>query len=185
MASINTPQARYSTVAMILHWTLAVLILVNWQLAEMSHGLEGAAEAAYMNPHKAIGITVIFLTIVRIIWRLMNPPPPMDPAYAPWERMLAKTVHALFYIILISMPLLGWLAVSSFGRGVDMFGIFTMPALPVANDPDAGKWVIELHEAIWTPFVILIALHVLGALKHQFIDKNGELGRMIPGLGKR
>ena len=185
MATINTPQARYSTGAIILHWLIAIAVIVNWRLAEAAEHLEGPAAAAYMNPHKALGITVLVLTAIRIAWRLMNPPPPMDPNYATWERMLAKTVHAIFYILLISIPLLGWIATSSFGRGIDMFGVFELFALPVANDPEAGKWVIGIHKVLWTPMMILIILHVLGALKHQFIDKNGELGRMIPGFGKR
>lgn len=89
MATINTPQARYSTGAIILHWLIAIAVIVNWRLAEAAEHLEGPAAAAYMNPHKALGITVLVLTAIRIAWRLMNPPPPMDPNYATWERMLA------------------------------------------------------------------------------------------------
>ncbi|MBB3990504.1 cytochrome b [Croceicoccus naphthovorans] len=171
--------------AIILHWLIAIAIIVNWRLAGAAEHLEGPAAAAYMNPHKALGITVLVLTVLRIVWRLVNPPPALRTDMATWERMLAKTVHALFYILLIAIPLLGWIASSSFGYGVDMFGLFQVPALPVANDPDAGKWVIGIHKALWTPMLILVALHILGALKHHFIDKDGELGRMIPGLGKR
>jgi len=185
MASINSPQGRYSAVAVILHWLIAIAVIVNWRLAETAEHLEGPAAQVYMNPHKALGILVLVLTAVRIVWRLVNPPPALDPAYKTWERMLAKTVHAIFYILLISIPLLGWIASSSFGYGIDMFGLFEVPALPVANNPDAGKWVIGIHKTLWTPFLILIVLHVLGALKHHFMDRNGELGRMIPGLGKR
>lgn len=190
MATINTERTagvtaqRYSTVAIVLHWLIAVLVIVNWRLAETAEHLEGPAAAVYMNPHKAIGISVLVLTVLRIVWRLMNPPPPLRPDMATWERMLAKTVHALFYVLLVAIPLLGWIASSSFGYGVDYFGLFQIPALPVANDPEAGKWVIGLHKAAWTPFLILIVLHVLGALKHHFLDRDGELGRMIPGLGR-
>lgn len=191
MATINSAHTggvgatRYSTVAIILHWVIAVLVIVNWRLAEAAEHIEGPAAAVYMNPHKAIGISVLALTVLRIVWRLMNPPPPLRSDMATWERVLAKTVHALFYLLLIAIPLLGWIASSSFGYGVDYFGLFQIPALPVANDPAAGKWVIGLHKAAWTPFLILIVLHVLGALKHHFLDRDGELGRMIPGLGRR
>ncbi len=185
MDSINTRTPRYSAVAIILHWLIAIALIVNWRLAEAAEHLEGPAAAVYMNPHKALGITVLILTVLRIIWRLMNPPPPMSASLKPWERMLAKTTHALFYILMISIPLLGWLATSSFGFPVDMFGAFQMPALPVPNSPDNGKFIIGLHKALWTPMMILILLHVAGALKHQFLDRDGELGKMIPGLGKR
>ncbi|RVQ69305.1 cytochrome b [Croceicoccus ponticola] len=185
METINTHRDRYSAVAIVLHWLIAIALIVNWRLAEAAEHLEGPAAAVYMNPHKALGITVLVLTVLRIVWRLVNPPPPMDPNYATWERMLAKFVHAVFYILMIAIPVLGWLATSSYGFGVDFFGLFQVPALPVANDPDAGKWVIGLHKTLWTPMMILIGLHILGALKHQFFDKNGELGRMIPGLGRR
>lgn len=191
MATINTGQSagvgagRYSIVAIILHWVIAVLVIVNWRLAEAAEHIEGAAAAAYMNPHKAIGITVLLLTVLRIVWRLINPPPPLRADMATWERVLAKAVHGLFYVLLIAIPLLGWIATSSYGSGIDFFGLVQIPPLPVANDPDAGKWVIGLHKAAWTPFLILIGLHVLGALKHHFLDRDGELGRMIPGLGRR
>ena len=185
MATSNTSQARYSMGAIILHWVIAIAVIVNWRLAETGHHLEGAAAAAYMNPHKALGITILFLTVLRIIWRLMNPPPAMHSDYAKWERMLAKTAHVLFYFLLIGIPLTGWLAVSSYGKTVDIFGLFEMFALPVAENPSAGKSILAVHETLWTGMSVLIVLHILGALKHQFYDKTNELGRMIPGLGKR
>ncbi|MDR7103056.1 cytochrome b [Croceicoccus sp. BE223] len=185
METINTRSPRYTALAIILHWLIAIALIVNWRLAEAAEHLEGPAAAVYMNPHKALGITVLILTVLRIIWRLMNPPPPMNDDYKPWERMLARATHAIFYILMIAIPLLGWLASSSFGYGVDMFGLFQVPALPVPNSPDDGKFIIGIHKALWTPMMILIVLHIAGALKHQFIDRDGELGKMIPGLAKR
>ena len=184
METINTPQARYSTGAIILHWLIAIGVIVNWRLAEAAEHLEGPAAAVYVNPHKAIGILILVLTVARIAWRLMNPPPAMDPEIAAWERALAKAMHAIFYILLIALPLLGWIASSSFGFGIDMFGLFQMPALPVAHDQEVGKQVIGLHKAGGTAIVLLTGLHILGALKHQFLDRNNVLGRMVPGFGR-
>ncbi|WP_066556385.1 cytochrome b [Croceicoccus bisphenolivorans] len=185
MATINTPQARYSTGAIILHWLIAIAVIVNWRLAEAAEGLERPAAAVYMDPHKAIGMIVLVLTVARLAWRYMNPPPPMDPGYAAWERYLAKAVHGIFYFLLLALPLGGWFASSSFGMGIDIFGLFTVPALPVAENPALGKSVFELHHTGGVIMILLVGLHIAGALKHQFLDKNNELGRMIPGLGKR
>lgn len=185
METIKHPQARYSTGAIILHWLIAIAVIVNWRLAETAEHLEGAAAAVYMNPHKAIGITVLVLTLARLAWRFMNPPPPMDPEIAAWERYLARTVHVTFYVLLIGLPLGGWIAISAYGRGIEWFGLFTVPALPVGENPDLGKSVIELHATFGSIMILLVGLHILGALKHQFFDRNNELGRMIPGLGKR
>lgn len=182
MATINSSRSRYSAVAMFLHWVIAIVVIVNWRLAEAGEHLEGAAAAVYMNPHKALGITILVLTLVRLGWRLVNPPPPMDPEIAGWERKLAKTVHAIFYVLLIGLPLGGWLASSMFSRGIDYFGLFEIPALPVGENAALGKQIFELHATGGTVMLLLIVLHILGALKHQFFDRNNELARMLPFL---
>ena len=88
--------------------------------------------------------------------------------------------HAGAWAFLIGLPLGGWLAGSYFGRGVDVFGIFSLPALPVGENPDMGKTIIGFHKTGGEIFIYLIALHILGALKHTFFDKNGGIFRMLP-----
>ena len=173
-------QVRYSLGAILLHWAIAIAVIVNWRLASSAEGAPKEQAMTLMGTHKALGITVLALTILRIVWRLSHKQPPMSSALKQWEVTLAKTVHAIFYILLIALPLLGWIANSSFGRGVDMFGLFTIPPLPVANDPKMGGSIYDLHKLLGTSMLFLIALHILGALKHHFFDKNGEIYRMLP-----
>jgi cytochrome b561 len=173
-------QARYSPVARALHWLIAILVIVNWRIVEATEGLPRAERIEIMGKHMALGIVILVLVLLRLGWRLAHKPPELSAALKPWERVLAKTVHAIFYVLLIGMPLAGWLASSFIGRGVDIFGLFTLPALPVAANPDIGKEIFEIHGTFGTILLILIAVHVLGSLKHTFIDKDGNLFRMLP-----
>jgi len=175
-------RARYSTVAIILHWAIAALIISNLVLAKVAEGLSGAQRGALMGPHMAIGITVLFLSILMVIWRITHPRPPLPAELATWERVLSKISHVLFYFLIVAVPLAGWLLVSahSGAKGVDFFGIFTVPPLPVSADKQGHDLIDAVHKNLGGAFIYLIPLHVLGALKHQFIDKMPYFHRMWP-----
>lgn len=172
------PVARYSKGAMLLHWLIAILVIANWQIAEKAH--EGPREqaGAVMYWHIAIGMLILLLTVVRIVWRLTHARPPLGDHLAQWEKLLAKAVHAIFYFLLIGLPLLGWIGVSGEGGKVDMFGI-VWPSIG-GLDRKGGHGLLEVHQTLGNIMVWLIGLHVLGALKHHFWDKDGELWRMLP-----
>ena len=172
--------ARYSAGAMILHWAIAIAVIVNWRIAEETHGLSREAAGALMEQHKALGIAILLLTVLRIVWRFVKKPPPLAATLKGWEAWLAKTVHVIFYVLLIGLPLGGWLGNSMFGQAIDMWGLFTVPALPVGTNFDTGEAIFEVHETLGKAMLILIALHVLGALKHTLVDKDGNLFRMLP-----
>ncbi len=189
-------QARYSTVAVILHWTIAALLVWAVGMAWYSDRLEGAEKIAALQLHKPLGISILVLTLVRLAWRWIHKPPPLSPHLKPWERILAKTVHVLFYVILLALPLSGWAMVSASKLisvyPINMFGLFHWPALSFLTDlpPDQRKAAHEAFEAahhLIAKIIIygLIPLHVLGALKHQFLDKDNELARMIPFLARK
>lgn len=166
---------------MALHWLIAVAVIVNWRLAEASEQAATREEAgAIMDNHFALGMTILVLTLLRLGWRLAHRPPPLSDTLASWEKALARVVHVLFYVLLIGMPLAAWFAMSSYGRGIDIWGVFEWPALPVSVNEDLGEQVFDIHAASGTAMLVLIALHVLGVLKHMFIDRNGNLWRMLP-----
>ena len=171
---------RYSGLAMLLHWAIAILVIVNWRIAEAAEGLPDEARGEIMANHFSIGVTILVLILLRLAWRVMNPPPPLAAHLATWERVLAKTTHTLFYFLLIVMPLAGWTAMSSFGRGVSVWGLFELPPLPVSENMDRGRAIFEAHATAGTVLLVLIAIHVLGTLKHTLIDKDGNLFRMLP-----
>lgn len=175
---------RYSVVAMLFHWAIAIAVLFNMWLVNAAQAAEAigdeAADTAFMNDHKALGITILMLTVLRLGWRLTHRPPPLPEGYPVWEKVLARTVHVLFYTLLIGLPLGGWLGISQFGAGIDLWGVMALPALPVGADPETGSAIIDFHRLGAKIMLALLALHVLGALKHMVVDKDGNLWRMLP-----
>ena len=189
----HVSQTRYSGVAMALHWLLALAIVANVGVAWYANTLHGLAKMPSMQIHKSLGITILLLTFVRLAWRLFKKPPEMRADLKPWERRLAQAVHVLFYLTMVALPLTGWAMVSATPLihvyPIDMFGLFHWPEIaPLANLPhDRMHEVHETFEAAHGLLAklivyVLIPLHILGALKHQFLDRDNELGRMIPFL---
>jgi cytochrome b561 len=192
---MNSPPDRYSRVAMAFHWAIAALLVWNVLIAWNAEDLRGMARAYALQPHKTIGITILLLSIGRLAWRLVMQPPRMPDTLAPWERRLARTVHVLFYVAIIGLPLSGWAMVSA-GKLTSVYpirlGPLIWPAIaPLTHlPPDQMRATHEVLEVAhdWLGKAIiygLIPLHILGALKHQFIDKADELGRMIPFWPRR
>ena len=193
------PLNRYSTVAIILHWLIAALLLVNlWLGWNMDHHDHGLAKFNNFQMHKSFGILILVLSVIRLAWRLINPPPPEAPGMAHWEKTASSFVHWAFYIIMIGMPLSGWLAVSASPMElptilfrVGGFGGIPWPHLPIAPDLALEqKKALErasdtIHLYLSYSAYVLILLHIAGALKHQFFDPNPVLPRMLPFLRRR
>ncbi len=171
MATRPIHGARYSRGAILFHWVIAALVLVNLWI-----GIVGGS----MSAHKAIGITVLALTIGRIGWRLGHAPPPLPPGTPSWERMAAKVSHILFYVLLLLVPLTGWAMASGAKRyPLDWFGLFPIPYLPIS--PSAAHLGHELHEVVGFGMAGLVALHIAAALRHHFLLRDGVFLRMLPG----
>lgn len=181
MATTYDPaRRRYSGVAMTFHWVIAILVIMNWRIAEAAENLDGPVAGTVWNYHKAWGITILVLSLARLGWKLAHPGPPFPAHYKPWERTLARSVHFTFYALLIGLPIGGWIANSLGGRTIDFFGLFTIPALPLGPDKELGGAIFDAHAAGGTFLLLLIALHVVGAVKHLVIDRDGALFRMLP-----
>ena len=173
--------AKYSKIAILFHWLIAILIGANILLANLAEDLPRAARAAYMSPHKAIGISILLLTVGRILWRVTHRPPALPDKVTGWQAKAGHTVHILFYVLMIVMPLTGWLMIGANGKAapVDFFGLFTID-MAVGKNAMLADIGHEGHEILAAPLIILIGLHILGALKHQFIDKMPFVQRMWP-----
>lgn len=172
---------KYSGLAMLLHWTIAALVLVQWEISEAAEEASSkAAQGEIMANHFAIGMLIFALVVVRLIWRQVSPPPQMNEAHAAWERTTARIVHFAFYALLLVMPIAGWVALSSFGERINVFGLFTLPVLPVGIDEARGKAIFDLHAVAGVTLIVLGLVHGLAALKHQFLDKDGTLAKMLP-----
>lgn len=184
-ASTREGVIRYNNVAVAFHWIIAVLLLVQiyvgWTFGDME---QGPARDSWFEWHRTLGFLILILSIGRLAWRFINPPPPWPPELPRWERSLARINHALFYIVLIALPLTGWIYVST-GSTAAETGITTIlggtpwpiiPGLPSAlHGPSA-----DVHGVLVKTTYALIVLHVGAALKHQFIDKARVANRMPP-----
>jgi cytochrome b561 len=184
MENPTTQAERYSRGAVVLHWLIAGLIVLNFVLANMAGDLPKEAARGIMASHKAVGISVLLLTVVRIFWRFARPAPPLLETLKAWEAAVAKVTHGLFYFLMLAIPLTGWgqHSAGSGGKAVSIFGLFDMPALPVGHDKPTIGIFHEAHELAATLMLLLFVLHVAAALKHQFLDKDGTMRRMLPWM---
>jgi cytochrome b561 len=176
----NTKGLRYTPTAQVLHWLIALLIVVQFVLARTAAPLPlGAHKLALLAEHKSFGMTVLMLAVIRLAWRLNNLPPSLPTNMHPVERFLARFTHASFYFLLIAMPLSGWLMSSAKNYSVSWFGAFSWPNLIHPSETAFNFWK-TLHHLLSDVLFAIAALHVLAALKHHFWNKDGVLLRMLP-----
>ena len=173
---------RYTRVAIWLHWVIAALVVTNLSLGFFHDSFGRGATPWIMHFHKAFGITVLGLTLVRLGWRLSHRPPAFDATLRGWERGLAGLIHGLFYVALIVIPLSGWLLTSTSGRATSFYGLFALPPLPISRSKDVHELFEEIHELLAWGMLALLALHVAGALKHHLEGHRHAIGRMAPWL---
>jgi len=177
------PLRRYSNAAVALHWITVVLVLFQiWLGLSFADMPQGPQRGELFTWHKTIGATILILTLVRLTYRLMNPPPPFPPELPRWERVAAVWNHRLFYILLIGLPIGGLIAVSGFSKGpsTTLLGGVQIPVIPGISE-QMGETVGEIHAALAWVLIALIAVHVAAALKQQFFDRPGRMsGRMPP-----
>jgi cytochrome b561/polyisoprenoid-binding protein YceI len=179
----GTASSRYTAVAVALHWAIAILILfmiwLGWNMEEN--------ETRYQL-HKSIGISILILSVARVAWRVMNPPPPLPADMKPLEKTASHYVHMGLYVLIIAMPLLGWALVSTskFQVPTVLFGTVSWPNIPFLGGLRGNDIVHAILETLhskgaWV-IIGLLVLHVAGAIKHEFSGEEGVLKRMIPGL---
>lgn len=179
------PRNRYSTVSLILHWLIAALVVTQVGLIWAHEATDGPISREFVQIHKSVGLSILVLTLGRIGWRIANPAIPLPDEMARWQKLLARATHVLFYALLIGMPLAGWAASSGGGREIIWFGLFEWPALPIGGGREMAGQLMDMHELAAKGLYVLIALHVAGALKHHFVDRDNVLHRMIPWIPRR
>jgi cytochrome b561 len=161
------------------HWLIVLLIINQWWIAERAEELKGLAKLEALAWHKSFGMTILMLAVLRLAWRLMNPTPDLTMETKPWERVLAKVSHVLLYALIFAMPLTGWMMSSAKNYPVSWFKLFQFPDL-VAPAEQTFRQMNDLHHLLFSVLVGVALLHVAGALKHHFIDRNDVLKRMLP-----
>ena len=191
--------ARYTKTAVILHWLIALGIFImfgiGWFMADLPKeapkqmaydlfdlgivtwqlGEEVSPRTFYFNLHKSIGVTLFALIIFRILWRITHKPPALLSSYKEMERKLADGAHHLLYLLMFAVPLTGLMMAIASKYGVKWFGIDFISGLDNKPLREAFK---EAHQIIGLVLLLIVVLHILGALKHKFIDKDETLSRM-------
>ena len=191
---------QYTTVAKLLHWLIAIAIfgmfalgwymselpkeapkqmafdlfdwgIVTWQVAE-----EISVRTFYFNLHKSLGVTIFALILFRIFWRFTHKPPAILNTYKAWERKLANGAHHLLYLLMVALPLSGIVMAVASKYGIKWFGLEFIGGLDNKPLREAFK---EVHEIVGVIMLLVIILHIAGALKHKFIDKDDTLKRML------
>jgi cytochrome b561 len=190
---------RYTKVAIVLHWLLAIMIFgmlaVGWYMSDLPKDAPKIAvfdlfdlgiymvqlpealspRSFYFNLHKSFGVTLFALVLFRIYWKLTHKPPTLPASISGWQRKVATASHHLLYMLMFLMPASG-LAMATFSKyGVKWFGIPLIEGLDNEVLREAFK---EIHEVIAVILITLIALHILAALKHRFVHKDEVMGRM-------
>ncbi|MDQ1153358.1 cytochrome b [Brevundimonas sp. SORGH_AS_0993] len=182
---MGEPRNRYSTVSLLMHWGIALAVLIQILLITAHENTEGPMSSEFVMLHKSLGLTILVLTLARIGWRMAHPAIRLPAELPVWQRIAARATHVLFYLALIFIPMTGWVASSAAGRDIVWFGLFSWPLLPVGGGRETARSLMGLHGLAVKGLYVLIALHVLAALKHQFIDRDNVLHRMIPLIPRR
>ena len=172
---------KYTKTAMLLHWLMALLIISSFLLAVTMVNIPGftPAKLKYFSWHKWLGVTIFGLGCVRLLWRLSHPGP-AHPGHMPtWQKLSASGVHALLYLLILLIPVTGYLYSLAAGIPVVYLGLFPMPVI-MAPNPELKPLLKEIHFYLNMTLLACVALHVLAALKHQFIDRDRLINRMLP-----
>jgi cytochrome b561 len=176
----NTEYA-WGAVAKAFHWLLAIVILGQLALGKV-------AEEASLSPlkldlfvwHKSIGVTILVLVMLRITWRLRNPPPAPVPGDGRWETLLAKAGHTLLYVLMFAVPLSGWWVSDSSRIPFRAYWLVPMPDL-IPADRAMQELAEDVHGTLIWILLAVVVVHIAAALRHHFWLRNETLRRMLPG----
>jgi len=190
---------KYTNVAIALHWLIGIAILfmfiLGWFMTELPKesakttsfdifnlGLmtweivkEESPRAFYFNLHKSIGLTILMLIVLRMYWRFTHRPPAFLNSMKLWEKRLAKATHHSLYLLMFLIPLSGIIMSAGSKYGIKWFGIKVIPGF---DDKAIRELFFEFHEIFGLLLLLLLIFHILGAIKHSIIDKDGTLRRM-------
>lgn len=190
-ASRPQPVQRYNATAMTLHWVVAALILINIVAGLAGSDDKNPSQRTIIDFHKSVGLTVLGLVVLRILWRMAKSPPPLPGIYSPAERRLSHVAHYFLYGLMLLLPLTGYIHDSAWKGAAQhpivLYGLVHFPRIGFIESLDPATKE-NLHSAffaahVWLGYALygLLALHILGVIKHHVIDHEDELQRMLPG----
>jgi superoxide oxidase len=179
----NPAARRYSSPSIALHWLMAVLLAAAVAAIELKgiYPKGSPGRALLQSVHFSLGLAVFVLVWLRLLARALGTAPPITPAPPAWQTRLAHLVHAALYLLMIGLPLLGWLSLSAGGQPVALPWGMPLPLAPLTESRDTARWLRDLHETGATVGFVLVGLHTAAALVHHYGLRDNTLPRMLPG----
>ena len=176
---LRNSDTGYGLIAKLFHWVLALYLLGLFGFGKYIASMKvGIANLHYFNFHKVFGLIALTLILLRLAWRYYSPPPPvLTEGAKPWELRLAHLTHAMLYVLMLAMPLTGWIASSASGIRISMFGVFYVPLIAPPNETTEEVF-FALHHWLSLLLAGFVALHIAGALKRHFVLRDRTLRRM-------
>jgi len=176
----GTRTDHYPAASKLLHWLVAACVLTTAPVAiAMSRVEKGPTQDFLFNFHKSLGVLILVLMTLRLINRLVAGAPIPDPGIEPWQKTVSSVVHTSLYVLLLAMPVVGHIANSAYGAATPFFGLFNLPAI-VGQDEALAKQLFAIHGWVGWLVIVLVLMHVGGALYHHFIRRDNVLRRMLP-----
>ncbi len=178
---LNSHPLRYSSGSKFFHWTIALIVIGMLSASFFLEDLpKQYAGFAYMI-HKSLGLTVLFLMFLRVFWIIKTGKPSLPPTVPRWQVFLARIIQYNLYFFVFLMPICGWIMSVAAGRTPSFFGLFPLPLPGLAPNEFLAEFMGWAHLVIAWIIISLVFLHVAGAVKHYFIDKDGVVQKMLPG----
>ena len=179
------PTLGYTRTAITLHWLIALLIFSAFPLGIYMADLPfSPGRLKLYSYHKWIGVTVFLLALARLAWRWRHPAPPPPAGMPAWQRIASVAAHHLLYVLILAVPISGWLMSSAKGFQTVYLGIIPLPDL-LTKDKEIGDTLATVHQVLNFTMAALVITHVAAALKHYVVDRDEVLGRMIPLLDRK
>jgi cytochrome b561 len=178
----TNPISGYSGTAKTLHWLVVALLIAQFAFAwTMPHIGRDTPVSTLIDLHFTFGVIILPVVLVRLVWRLVQGAPQPEVGVPAWQETLSSIVHWLLYVLLLVIPILGWINADWRGMPVALFGQFEMPKL-IATRAAGWGWTGDLHGLLANYLLLaLVALHVVAALYHHYVRHDGVLKRMLPG----
>lgn len=182
MMSARNSANHYTKTAVALHWLVAFGIFGAFSLGLYMHELPlSPTKLRLYSYHKWAGVTIFLFALVRLAWRATHPAPPLPGDMPPWQRVAAHAIHHLLYVLILAVPLTGWLMSSAKGFQTVWFGLLPLPDL-LAKNKELGETLALVHQALNFGMAALVIAHVGAAIKHHIVDRDDILARMLPFL---
>lgn len=172
---------RYTKTAVLLHWLIALLVVAGFALGITMVDIPGLTptKLKYFSWHKWLGVTVLGLACLRLLWRLTHPAPAYPQSMPEWQKKSAGALHGLLYFLIFAVPLSGYFYSLAAGVPVVYLGIVPLPVL-IDADQELKPILKQVHYVLTMSLLASVVLHVLAALKHLLIDRDGVFKRMLP-----